>query len=290
MTRQAKQPWQVATLSFLILGAANVRVLADVAWVEPDAIATTAAAALAAADATKAAPGAATRAAYVNKAADLAAVRKTFDDGIAKAGLKVVDDAGGFAVTVEDTQGRRAIVRVNEHDGEIVVVPRPTKTKPPGACVALPRPVWNATVHAGGVDQDGTYSQHQIRWRLTTARLLDVDGDAILDAFVPTHGARQCPEEGSWDVYVVRGGCGHALGTIGPGWFGLDAGLVPLDRSGHRPLTTESERTNGGARGIPEMVTTTKVHRVKRARYQVVSTKRRTGDCHHCAVWHCTTP
>jgi hypothetical protein len=296
LTRQAQQPWQVATLSFLILGAANVRVLADVAWVDPDAIATTTAGALAAADAKQAAPGAATRAAYVNKAADLAAARKTFDDGIAKAGLRVIDDAGtagdtsGFAVTVEDAAGRRAIVRMNASHGEILVVPRPTKTKAPGTCAAIPAPMWNATVHAGGVDHEDEYRQSEITWRLTTSRLVDVDGDAILDAFVPDHGARQCPEEGSWDVYVVRGTCGHAVGTVGPGWSGLDAALVPLDRGGYRPLTTSSEHTRHGARGIPEMVRTTSVYRMKRGTYRIASTKRSVGVCHHCAVWHCTTP
>lgn len=297
LTRQAKQPWQVATLCFLILGAANVRALADVAWVEPEAIAKTTADALAAADPTKAGPGGATRAAYVNKSTDIAAVRKMFDEGVAKAGLTIIDDPGGsvdaergFAVTVEDAKGRRAIVRMGEHNGEIVVVPRPTKWPLASACVALPQPVWNATVHASGIDQEGERHSRDITWRLSTSRLLDVDGDAILDGFVPNHGARQCPEEGTWDVYVMRGTCGHAMGTIGPGWFGLEAQLVPLDRSGYRPLTTASEHTRHGARGIPEMVTTTTVHKVKRKAYRAASTKQRVGVCHHCSVWHCTTP
>ena len=248
--------------------------------------------ALTAAEPKTATPGGAVRAAYVNRTGDVAAARKTFDDGIAKAGLRVIDDAspGGFAVTVEDAKGRRAIVKLDANNGEIVVVARPVVGTPPGTCIAPPQPVWNATVHAGGVDQQGEYHQSQITWRLTTARLLDVDGDAILDAFAPNHGARQCPEEGTWDVYVVRGTCGHAVGTIGPGWLGLDAALVPLDRSGYRPLTTSSERTQRGARHIPEMVTTTSVYKMRRGSYRISSTKRRTGVCHHCAVWHCTTP
>jgi hypothetical protein len=179
---------------------------------------------------------------------------------------------------------------MNENNGEIVVVPRPTKWVAPGACVAPPQPVWTATVHAGGVNQDGEYNSRDISWRLTTARLLDVDGDAILDAFVPQHGPRSCPEDGAWDVYVMRGTCGHAMGTIGPGWFGQGAQLVPLDLSGYRPITTESQRSQHGKRHIPEMVTKTTVHKVKRKAYRVRSTKTRTGVCHHCAVWHCTTP
>jgi hypothetical protein len=270
-----------------------VKALADVAWVDPASMATTCADALAAADASKAAPGAATRIAYVNQTADIAAARKTFDAESKKRGLTIIDDVdpGGFAVTVEDAAGRRAIVKLGENNGEIVIVPHPTTSTPPGACVAIPAPVWDATVHAGGVNQEGEYNSRDITWRLTTTRMLDVDGDAILDAFVPNHGARQCPEEGTWDVYVVRGTCGHALGTIGPGWFGLDAALVPLDRSGYRPLTTESEHAKHGAHSpIPEMTTTTTVHRVKRKKYTLVSAKRRTGVCHHCAVWYCTTP
>lgn len=269
-----------------------MKAIADVAWVDADAMARTCADALAAADAKKAAPGAASRVAYVNKASDIAAARKAFGEGAAKVGLTIIDDAApdGFAVTVEDAKGRRAIVTLNENNGEILVVARPTGSKAPGVCAAIPSPVWTATVHAGGVNQDGEYHSSDITWRLTTARMLDVDGDAILDAFVPNHGARQCPEEGTWDVYVMRGTCGHAVGTIGPGWFGLDAALVPLDRSGYRPLTTASERSHHGGRGIPEMVTTTTVHKMRRGAYRLVSAKRRSGICHHCAVWHCTTP
>jgi hypothetical protein len=268
---------------------------AEVAWVEAGAAATATVDALAAADRAKASPGHAERVAYVKPTTDVPAARTAFDAAVAGAGLTVVDDSagagGGFTVTVEDGEGRRAIVVVGTSTGQILVVPRPTSRTPPGRCVAIPAPVWTATVHASGVDQEGELFRSTINWRLTTTRLLDVDGDGVLDALVPDHGKRQCPDEGTWDVYVVRGGCGHAMGTIGPGWPGLDAALVPLDRSGYRPITTVGEHADHGKKGpIPEMVTRTTVARVVGKAYRRGTTRTRTGICHHCAVSYCSTP
>lgn len=97
----------------------------------------------------------------------------------------------------------------------------------PGECTALPQRTWNATVHARAVNNHGQHHSSDITWQLKTSRLYDVEGDGVLDTFVPLHGRGQCPEQGLWPVYVMRGSCGHPVGTVGPGWLGSELASTP---------------------------------------------------------------
>ncbi len=221
---------------------------------------------------------------------DGAAIR----DALVKAGFTVVDDRtqpGTFLVTFEARTGERVRVVLDAHLGAITLIARPTKTKPPGPCVPIPSVDHPVHVHSSAVDQEGELRHGQTFWGFKTTRLLDVDGDGLDDAFVPVARKHACPEDVSWRVYAVRGGCGHDLGVVGPGSIDHASAItLPLGASGFRPLVLTAETSSHGKRGIPEHTTTRRWFEVRRGSYVLVDTKQQTGVCHHCATWHCRSP
>lgn len=211
---------------------------------------------------------------------------------IARHGWKVIDgyeQTGTIAITIEAASGVRARIAVGPTGGTIMVIPRPSKTKAPGRCVAIPSATHPVVVHSSGVDQRGEMLHGQTFWEFKTSRLHDVDGDGILDAFVPIAKKHACPEQVSFRVFVVRGSCGHDVGVIGPGSFEPDADRTPLDASGFRPFTMTSRSSKMGARFVPEMTTTRRRFAFAKRSYVQRSVDRRTGRCHHCATWGCTS-
>ena len=281
-----------AVMVVLFLWSSGIAV-AEPKWIKAAELASTAIEALAAATPDTAQTGAGVRIAWSEGTKDLDLARKELVAAFGNARLTIVDagdSTGDIAMTVEDARGARAIVRLGTERGSIVVVARPSRVNPPGACVVPPAPVWRATVHAGGIDQRGEYHQSSITWRLTTSRLHDVDGDAVLDAFVPRYGKGDCPQDGLWEVYVMRGACGHWIGKVGPGWLTDDTVTVAVDPSGFRPLVFARDRATEGKGLVPEITTTTTTYRFGAKAYRKVKAVSRTDRCHHCAVWYCTTP
>lgn len=207
--------------------------------------------------------------------------------------LKILDEhpAGtGLVIVVEAATGARGRIAVDAGGGTLTLTARPSTAKPPGKCVAIP--LMNHAVHvrSRGIDQRGESREGETFWDLKTARIHDVDGDGLVDAFVPIAKRHACPEEVTYRVYAVRGSCGHDLGTLGPGSFEWDASTVALDASGYRPFTLAAQKTAYGKRRIPEMTTTTRQFAVRKGRYTQISIKRTKGTCHHCALWTCSSP
>lgn len=91
----------------------------------------------------------------------------------------------------------------------------------PGNCVAVPSTPIALMEHrsAHGYDR---YQQKQLdfekdfSWRFETLYDLDLDLDGTMDARVPiaVRGDATCPTEIGWDLYVVRGPCGHFVGRV----------------------------------------------------------------------------
>lgn len=203
-------------------------------------------------------------------------------------GFKVVVDDEGL--TVENADGVRVLIVLGERSGAIYVTARPNARALRGRCVRPPQRRHQVDVDAGAIDQMGEYHRRQVSWDLATSPRLDVDGDGVLDWFVPIAKKHDCPESVSWDVYVRRGSCGHRLGRVGPGSPSYDDAIEPPDASGFRPIELVSESTDFGKRGIPEMTTTRSTFAVRKGRYRRVKRDKTTGVCHHCATWSCRSP
>lgn len=275
-------------LALLVL-LAPLAAYADVPFVAPADAVATAVKATETID-SKAAPGQTIVAAWISDpkpAVNAQAVR----DALAKTTLKQIDDssrADELVVTLEAPSGARVTIALGPYQGSILVTPKPAATKPPGKCVTVPDVRHEVYVQSHAIDQEGEYREGTTHWDLRTARLLDVDGDGLLDAFVPIAARKNtCPEDVSYRVYVMRGACGHELGVVGPGSFSFNASAVPLDASGFRPMTYESETTANGKGPIPEMATTTRTFKVTKGRYTKTAQTSRSGICHHCARWSC---
>ena len=283
--------WRALLVIGLLAGTAHAD---DPPSIKPGAIIETVTAALAHAD-PKAPRGTGHVIAYVEKA-DVATATRALRTAIAQQPWKIVDDfaTGALAViTIEGPSGARATISVGNERGAIGLTDQPVSTRAPGPCVAIPQVDHDVRVDSIGVSQDGQMFTGQNRWKLSTTRTFDVDGDGIVDAFVPVPATRNtCPEELAWRVYAVRGACGHDLGVVGPGWLVPDAMTVAIDASGFRPLVLESRHATYGKDRIPDMVTTTTSFGIKKGRYAQLSTAQTHGRCHHCAVWRCkaTTP
>lgn len=223
-------------------------------------------------------------------AKDGAAIR----DGLVKAGFTILDDQsepGLFTVTFGAKTGERVRVAISAYLGTITLVAKPSKTRPPGPCVAIPSADHPVYVNSSAINQEGEIGHGQTFWHFKTRRLTDVDGDGLDDAFVPIAKRNACPEEVTFRVYAVRGTCGHDLGVVGPGAIDHAAVIaVPLDASGFRPLVLTAESSRFGRRPIPEHTTTTRRFEVRRGAYVQVDAKQRSGTCHHCATWSCRSP
>lgn len=212
-------------------------------------------------------------------------------EALAKTSLIVLDDHTtqySVTITVEAPNKSRVTIVLGPSQGSIIVTPTPTVQKLTSKCVAIPAARHEVDLHATAINQMGESSTASVRFSLETTRMLDVDGDGIRDAFVPVAPRKNaCPEDVSWRVFVMRGRCGHEVGTVGTGSLGLRAADVPLDPSGFRPMTFESETTRGGKGPIPELSTTLRTWAVVNGRYKKATETTTSGVCHHCSRWWC---
>ena len=191
------------------------------------------------------------------------------------------------SLTVQIKRARATIV-LDQHGGAIRITPFPSTTVAPGKCVAVPEVTYVVDANGRATNDAGESSESSTHWRLTTQHFLDVDGDGIPDAVVPQPASKtECPGLVMWRVYVMRGTCGHDLGLVGPD---EPKSGGPLGPAGFRPLVTESVTTRRGAGGIPDHVTITNRFAVSHGAYARIDTQQRVGVCHHCALWHCTSP
>ena len=213
---------------------------------------------------------------------------------LAKLKLKIIHDrtyGNATVIAVEAANGARAQITVDQGGGTITLTARPANPTLPGKCVAVPDVKHPVYVNSSAINDSGEQGHGRTFWDYKTERIHDVDGDGLADSFVPVAKTKTaCPEEVSFQVFVMRGACGHDLGVIGPGSFAFDAGTTAIDVSGFRPFTMQAEKSKPGKRGIPEMTTTIRRFAVKRGKYAQADIKTTTGVCHHCATWHCTAP
>lgn len=156
----------------------------------------------------------------------------------------------------------------------------------PGPCVVPPTREGTILVSASGFDQQGEFRQGQLEWALRTHAGPDLDGDGEPERYVPHAAKGRCPWDVPHDVYVMRGDCGHRVGTI----VGPVAEETSLARfvGGLRVITTVAEHSAyDGDFPEPNHHTRTRRYELRGGKLREVADEHRAGKCHHCAVEHC---
>jgi hypothetical protein len=221
--------------------------------------------------------------------ADIAIDGKALRAALAKLPVTVLEDReedGALIVTVAAASGARAAIVLGPDGGGIAVTARPGIAKPPGACVPIANARYQGTVIYNAIDDRGSHRRSEREWEVDTRRLLDVDGDGLIDVFVPEPASSaSCPDEFSYRVFVVRGACGHELGVVGPGQVMPDAS--PLGSTGYRAIRTHEASSRSNSR-IPNKTTIARTFELVAGAYKLTDKQTSGGQCHHCARWHCT--
>ncbi|MCA9708404.1 MAG: hypothetical protein KDK70_21320, partial [Myxococcales bacterium] len=156
----------------------------------------------------------------------------------------------------------------------------------PGKCVTPPQRARPLRVHSMGIDQDGEMHQGETRWGLRTDPGPDLDGDGVPEIYVPHPTRGHCPWDVPHDVYVMRGACGHHVGTI-TGTIDDQTALAPFAHGLREVETTAEWAAHDGDGPVPQHHTRTRRYRFDGARLRKVDDQESVGVCHHCGVAHC---
>lgn len=158
---------------------------------------------------------------------------------------------------------------------------------PPGACGAIPDTSWvlrRTTTQSSPPDPEFPGVSHS-EVGYGPARVLDLDGDGVRDAFVPEPQRGDCVDDMHIALYVVRGTCGHRVGVV----VGRPETSAPATRRGGALLelvTTERETVQRDPRVPAVQRTHTRTYRFDGRAYRETRHTQRDAICHHCAqVW-----
>ncbi len=172
-----------------------------------------------------------------------------------------------------------------------------------GDCVTPPEVRREIETHHQGVDQEGERHSSDRTWWVSTHAVPDLDGDGQPEMLVPTSAGGPCMWEIPKEVFIMRGDCGHPIGTV----YG---NVMPVaeDTTWHQGIVevhTEAEwadydpRPTGadddasgdpppdGPNIVPSHHTRHRVYRFDGTKFVQVSDTDRVGDCHHCSTTRC---
>lgn len=131
---------------------------------------------------------------------------------------------------------------------------------------------------------------HEARWSFRTMRMNDLDGDGRLDAIVPIVEPTDCPHEIEYELYVMRGACGHLVGrTLGfpqPAGAGRRGQLRDL-RTERRWAAITDRRRPPGPHNVATLHEVTTPYVARAGTYRAGSPVTRSGTCHHCGIPTC---
>ena len=166
---------------------------------------------------------------------------------------------------------------------------RPAGLKPrerlPGRCVAPPQRSRASVVDSGGIDQNGDSRRRIDDDPLQTRPTFDLDGDGVADVLVPLARGGPCPWQVPHDVYVMRGDCGHRVGTI-VGEVVHDTKVARFDH-GLRVVTTEAVWSALERGAAPIRHERTRQYAFDGRKLRKRTDEERTIECHHCGIERC---
>jgi hypothetical protein len=182
--------------------------------------------------------------------------------------------------------------RVRVVDSRVVIIDKPTSMKMVGKCSAIPSPEFVIEQRGGRVDEQGRYSALSLNQRIETLRVYDIDGDGVVDALVPKPPASvsvACQSQLSWQIWIVRGDCGHVVGTVGPGNIFVDESIAVANGQLRNVITQETQQLGLKGPEAVEQLTTKRTFVSKAMRYVRTSLSSSKAVCYHCAAMTCTT-
>ncbi len=158
----------------------------------------------------------------------------------------------------------------------------------PGPCVPVPqREFVVSRVMRQSSPVDPEYpAESQDNVGISTHATLDVDGDGVQDSLVPEPAARDCPHDGHYGLYVLRGECGHRVGGI-VGRIDPKQKTV-ADTGGLPELTTTVEYGQQlDPREPARLRTDRRTYRFEGGAYREVAMSSTSAVCHHCGEVSC---
>lgn len=156
----------------------------------------------------------------------------------------------------------------------------------PGPCVVPPSRARPTIVDSSGIDPSG-HARRSVETDPVQTRVgVDLDGDGVGEVFVPRPNKGRCPWEIPHDVYVMRGSCGHRVGTI-VGEIDRDTALAPFVHGLRTVTTTASWSRFERGRSAPVSHRRTRRYVFDGKTLRKRRDRDETMKCHHCGIERC---
>ncbi len=161
----------------------------------------------------------------------------------------------------------------------------------PGPCVPVPqvRQIIGVLSREAHPRPEQSAPEEQRR-SAETVWHVDLDRDGQHDAFVPVFDHGYCTHEHRYDVYLMRGDCGHLVGQT----HGLPELFTPATADALQPLIVRrrwAEITNPkrppSYDNVATLIQAERVYRAIDGRYVASDEVTRRGTCHHCGMPRC---
>ncbi len=155
-------------------------------------------------------------------------------------------------------------------------------------CVTPPERAHRIHVSSAGIDTFGDRRHGSSNRTYETHVGVDVDGDARGDTFVPVPDVDEhtCPWDLGWEIYVMRGECGHLVGRI-DGRPIDETDVAPFVGGVRRIETVAHWGTSEGVGPEPTQRTRVRTYAMRDGTLHAVGDEQNQAPCAHCSITSC---